>query len=262
MTGAAALFLQRDPTATAAEIKSCVISAARADSFTGSVPNTKWGYGKLDVQASMGIVPLYTDVPTARIQVEGTAVKIANQVVTAGLSEFSDRFYIESADRSAGIQVRTGSGSGIQAQRGSKLTVRGIIGQSDGERVVLNPSVVQSGTGTLPSAVALNNRSVGGGTLAGCVPGVTDGIGLNNVGLLVQVWGAVTSVGTGYFYVDDGTGLLYPPGPAGLKVHCGSLVKPALGKRAIVKGISTIEWDGSVARPVVRPREQSDLKYY
>jgi len=261
-TGAAALLLQRDPTATAAEIKAHLMSTAWSDSFTGSVPNTKWGYGKMDVEAALGLTPLYAGISVARLQADGTPVKLPNVVVTAGLDQFSDRFYVESDDRSAGIQVRTGPDSGIQAQEGNRVTVKGTIGLADGERAVLSPTVTPAGSGVVPEPLALVNRSVGGQALGGLVPGVDRGVGLNNVGLLVTIWGRVTYVGADHFYVDDGTGLWYGSGPAGVKVSCGALTKPGLDHPVVVTGISAIEWDGTAARPVVRARKQSDLKYY
>lgn len=46
--GAAALLLQMNPSLTAAEVKSALTATAKADAKTGSVPNFRWGYGKLD----------------------------------------------------------------------------------------------------------------------------------------------------------------------------------------------------------------------
>ena len=48
VAGAAALYLQRCPTATAQEIIDAVHRNARMDAFTGAVPNNYWGMGKLD----------------------------------------------------------------------------------------------------------------------------------------------------------------------------------------------------------------------
>lgn len=260
VTGAIALLLQRDPTATAAEIKSYIVSTARTDSFTGAVPNTRWGAGKLDAQSAASATPMCTDISTARIQPHGTPVKIPGQVVTAGLSQMIDRFYIESDDRSSAIQVRTGSGSGIQAEEGSRVTVKGTVGLADGERAVLSPVVYPAGTGVVPQPLALLNRCVGGGALGDNVPGISGGHGLNNVGLLVTVWGRVTAVDSDHFYIDDGTRLTN--GSQGLKVSCGSLAKPLLNQHAVATGISAIEWNGSVALPVVRARKQADLTCY
>lgn len=48
VAGAVALFLQRCPQATALEIVEAVHANARGDGFTGTVPNNRWGMGKLD----------------------------------------------------------------------------------------------------------------------------------------------------------------------------------------------------------------------
>ena len=48
-TGVIALMLQLDPQLDALTAKKILQKAARADKFTGKVPNPNWGYGKLDV---------------------------------------------------------------------------------------------------------------------------------------------------------------------------------------------------------------------
>lgn len=255
MTGAVAIFLQRDPTATASDIKAIVLSTARGDSYTGDVPNECWGAGKLDVSAAVSQVALYTDVGTARVQPDGTAVKLPAQIVTAGLSQFSDRFYIESPDRCAGIQVRSGVASGIQAEEAAKVTVHGIVETADGERAILSPVVTNLGWGTVPRPLFMLLRSAGGDDLSGLVPGVAGGCGLNNVGLLVRVCGRVISLGTSSFVIEDGSS-------SQIGVRCGALSKPALGQFVVATGIVVVDWDGYTAVPVVRARKQSDLDYH
>ncbi|GAB4251885.1 MAG: hypothetical protein Kow0079_06180 [Vicingaceae bacterium] len=46
VAGIAALYLEKCPTATMAEIKNAIINNVYTDNFTGSVPNYRWGYGK------------------------------------------------------------------------------------------------------------------------------------------------------------------------------------------------------------------------
>jgi len=48
VAGVAALYLQKCPTATMSEIKNAVINTAKQDTFTGVVPNTGFGYGKVN----------------------------------------------------------------------------------------------------------------------------------------------------------------------------------------------------------------------
>ena len=53
VAGSAALLLDRDPCLTPAEIYSDLRSNTASDTYTGVVPNSTWGYGKLDVKAAM-----------------------------------------------------------------------------------------------------------------------------------------------------------------------------------------------------------------
>jgi hypothetical protein len=60
-------MLERDPTLNAEEIKNVLTQTARADEFTGSVPNNSWGYGKLDVAAAVQAVA----TPTPQVSFPG-----------------------------------------------------------------------------------------------------------------------------------------------------------------------------------------------
>jgi len=64
VTGATALLLARSEwtNSTPSKIKARLRSTARADAFTGAVPNATWGYGKLDIGAALAI-PLTLAVP-------------------------------------------------------------------------------------------------------------------------------------------------------------------------------------------------------
>lgn len=53
ITGAVALMLEKDNTLTAQQAKTILTSSARSDAYTGTVPNYRWGYGKLDIYAAM-----------------------------------------------------------------------------------------------------------------------------------------------------------------------------------------------------------------
>ncbi|MCX6161055.1 MAG: S8 family serine peptidase [Ignavibacteriae bacterium] len=56
VVGAVALMLQYDPTLTHSEIRQILHKTATSDSFTGSVPNTNWGYGKLNTEEAIKYV--------------------------------------------------------------------------------------------------------------------------------------------------------------------------------------------------------------
>jgi subtilisin family serine protease len=52
VTGVIALLLAQDAGLTIERVRQALLSAARADSFTGVVPNQSWGRGKLDARAA------------------------------------------------------------------------------------------------------------------------------------------------------------------------------------------------------------------
>ncbi len=51
--GAAAMLLGADPSRTLGQIRDDLQQGARSDGFTGSVPNDRWGYGKLTLTSSL-----------------------------------------------------------------------------------------------------------------------------------------------------------------------------------------------------------------
>ncbi|HWX18347.1 MAG TPA: S8 family serine peptidase [Candidatus Binatia bacterium] len=56
VTGIIALMLQMNPKLDAGTVKHLLQQSARADSFTGAVPNVQWGYGKVDAYATVSAV--------------------------------------------------------------------------------------------------------------------------------------------------------------------------------------------------------------
>ncbi|WP_420455369.1 S8 family peptidase [Rubrivirga sp.] len=54
--GIVALMLQTDPTLDAAQVRDALEQTARADAFTGEVPNVEWGWGKVDAFAAVASV--------------------------------------------------------------------------------------------------------------------------------------------------------------------------------------------------------------
>jgi subtilisin family serine protease len=52
VAGLMALAMEKKPTVTVGELRSAIKAAASHDRFTGTVPNARWGYGKLDLTAA------------------------------------------------------------------------------------------------------------------------------------------------------------------------------------------------------------------
>jgi uncharacterized protein (TIGR03437 family) len=53
VTGIIALILEMNPTLDAKQVKDILQQTARADDYTGPVPNSRWGYGKIDALAAV-----------------------------------------------------------------------------------------------------------------------------------------------------------------------------------------------------------------
>ncbi|MCE5200209.1 MAG: M12 family metallo-peptidase [Armatimonadota bacterium] len=139
---------------------------------------------------------------------DGNNVSLSGKVITFASSNF---FYIEDDNRVSGIRVE-------KSLHGLTVGMRAnIIGEmktnSDGERYILASSAVQTpapnGTGVI-SAIGMNTRSIGGSDWSivgtGGQLGVTDANGLNNIGLLVKIWGRFVKLDASTFTLDDGTG--------------------------------------------------------
>jgi hypothetical protein len=79
-------------------------------------------------------------VSSAKALAGGSLVTLSGMKVTAGTSDFGNRFYVEDMNRTSGVQVRLGAEfPGIS--EGMVVSVRGIIATVDGERVITNASV-------------------------------------------------------------------------------------------------------------------------
>lgn len=94
-------------------------------------------------------------ISDAKSYADGTLVSIVGKKVTAGTDAFGDRFYIEEDDRSSGIQVYLG-GMFLGISEGSVVTVRGVLAVKDGERVIVNASVISSG---MPVSRSINTST-------------------------------------------------------------------------------------------------------
>lgn len=115
VAGAAALYLQKCPVASAAEVKNALLTTARTDTFTGNVPNNRWGVGKLDAfGALIGSGPFPTlellgDNPFcagAEVQVTTTEVMISYTWSTGSNAE------VIAVDTTLAVSVEVSNASG------------------------------------------------------------------------------------------------------------------------------------------------------
>ena len=197
---------------------------------------------------------------------DGTSIMITDLVVSGHFPGF---FYAQDKDRSGGIRVV--SGSAFPAV-GTKITLIGTLGTTDqGERYIQALQIDATGSGTA-APLFLSCRALGGEDFLLDAPGlgqrgVKQGVGLNNIGLLVRLSGRVTSADAqgGFFTLWDSTswnwasGLMDSNGSPGVRVLSGSAPLPAVGEWLTVTGISSCYKAGEVLFPLVRVKEAGDI---
>lgn len=187
-------------------------------------------------------------VSLAKRLANNVIVIISDVVVTA---RFTECFYVQELDRTAGLKVRMYNSP---VSEGQMVNVTGTITNLGTEREIIN-ATVSSNMGFAPkiSPLGISNAAIGGAT-SGFNTGVTGGEGVNNVGLLVKTWGRVTSCGSGSFVIDDGSGhSVKVIVPAGVSL-------PQIGSVVTVTGICCLSADASgKLNRAIRVRRASDI---
>ncbi len=169
--------------------------------------------------------------------------------------------YVEAADRTAGIRVKTDKTFTVNQTVGVSGTIQ--TDTTTGERYIeADSGSPEADGGTLSiAAIGMRNKWLGG-QATGHELAIKDGFGLYNVGLLVQTWGRVTYVNSGahYFYINDGSRLEDGSGYIGVRVIVPTGVNlPAVGNFVKVKGISGAIKIGAFYVRALRARSQSDI---
>ena len=125
-------------------------------------------------------------VAAAKALIDDTDVTLSGPVVTRSFPSF---FYVEDASRAAGIKVIT---EGVVPAQGSAPSICATLGTVGGERVLGSAFCSGTGTGVIPGALGMNNRTAAE---------------VLSQGLLVTVWGtASVPVGaTDTFTISDGS---------------------------------------------------------
>jgi hypothetical protein len=227
-----------------------------SDDFTGTRPSLKLDAGgnpsicyvdeaNGNVLFASAVLP--RSISEAKKLPDGVNVRIEGLISSTRLtltsSDFLDRHYAQSSDRSGGMLLYWGSNPDL-LERGTYLTVTGVTGRVDGERAILFPVTSPGQTLDAPLPLGMTNVSLGGGPLGYSAgppsvgqKGIAGASGLSNLGLLVRVWGQVVETNASWFKIDDGAGLrIKCMLPAGVSAPTG---------HARVTGISSCEDDGS-----------------
>jgi hypothetical protein len=179
---------------------------------------------------------------------EGARINVPGEVVTAlfpmyfrdsdGHTRLYDHFYIQEG-RSFGIGVKSSRSEGSPVA-GNAVSFSGRLKKINGEATIESSDVnVISTSNPLPDPIGIICRNLGGIAPNPAFTSVDGALGLYNVGLLVKVWGRVTSVeGAGVFYLDDGSKLWDNSWSVGVRVLFGGDGLPAVGSTVQVTGVS------------------------
>lgn len=171
---------------------------------------------EIDAVADVAPLPGGESIGEAKRRSDKAVVSLSNKVVSA---VFEHELYVQEEDRSSGIRVRTSDLVSV----GDRVDVTGILSTSGSERFLDKASVYLKSHGSRPRPLGMPARNIGG-------------VGLDNSGLLVKVFGRAGLGGTGWFYVNDGS--VQSPG---LRVRCDGIAPPAPGTVVRVTGISTFD---------------------
>lgn len=187
---------------------------------------------------------------------------ICSPVVSTATGVLGNKLYIQEQDRSAGIMVDFGESPPPTLAEGDEVDIEACITTVDGERVLVQPTILGQSPGPPPVPVSMNNYQVGGedwnyvggseGTESGR-PGVFGGWGMNNVGLLVRTFGMYTRLDATTFQVDDGSG--FP-------IKCVAPAGVSLGMTwqfVAVTGVSSGEMVSGEFHRMLRVRKQADI---
>lgn len=182
-------------------------------------------------------------------------VALTGKTVTGVVSPYA---WIEEPDRTAAIRLLTGAALEV----GQNVTVVGQLQTPVYARQISPETITVESAGNPARSLAMRNTWVGGSARNELTRGVEGAVGLNNVCLLITTWGEVTAVGDGYFYIDDGSGLLDGTGNIGIRVNSQGLTNPSVHSFAVVTGLvnaSKLLPDTTSIRLLI-PRRQSDIR--
>ncbi|NLN75047.1 MAG: family 10 glycosylhydrolase [Armatimonadetes bacterium] len=206
-----------------------------------------------DVMTSAGVrvAKEVASIQEAKGLADGDVVALPMLPVSA---KFADMFYIAQPNRTSGIRVE----SEDEVEVGGNVRVLGIVGIAEtGERAILDAIVADNAPGTLIAPWLMTGKSIGGSAFNVLTPGITDGVGLNNLGMLVRIAGKVTTINPDGLTLDDGSGLFDCNGASGIKVWTGYSSGGAT--HAIVTGIVSCETVDGKVYPVILSTSVIDL---
>lgn len=198
-----------------------------------------------------GAAAVAETIDEAKLKTDGLPVSLAAKAVTYSGAGF---FYVEEDSRCSGIRVEKSDHS---LSVGMRSDIAGTIAtKPSGERYIAASLTVQSAPPNAYATVsplAMSLKAIGGAAWnvagGGGQTGAAGAVGLNNVGLLVKVWGRFQQTGETSFTVDDGSGA-----PVRCEVPAGTVLQPGW-QYVAATGISSLATSGPDRISVVLVRD-------
>ncbi|HEX7880094.1 MAG TPA: S8 family serine peptidase [Candidatus Eisenbacteria bacterium] len=153
VAGAAALLLSRWPMLSATQVRTALMQSARADGFTGGVPNNTWGAGKLDLdQLFRQRLAFTTTVDPARAATPGSSVGLLELCAMPAGGTWSTRYRVRVSDSQGWLKLSNG-GPPVAVALYDTITSAAIPGQARcaplaGTLLIAIPPGTPNGTST------------------------------------------------------------------------------------------------------------------
>jgi len=147
--------------------------------FDYSQGSAVWDDAVLEVTGS-ATQPI--SIAQARSSSDGAGVYLEGKVVSAQYRGF---YYIQEPDRTSGIRVQGA------ATPGHVVAIEGVVGTVDGEKAIIDATLVSDQTGAAPQPIGVRVKPDGG---------------LNPDGLYIKTWGKVTGFDSNAFIINNGSG--------------------------------------------------------
>lgn len=180
---------------------------------------------------------------------------VVDMVVVSDTTDSASNFHVENTTRTAGLRCyypipRTS----LVPHKGDRVTLWGHYEDNTAEPT-LHAMIVKiiSSNNTMPKPIYMKLKDIGGKANS------SNAQGPSNLGLLIRASGKVTYVGSGFFYIDDGTNLPYASAynATGIKVKSSKTVTK--GQYVKVTGMVSMEI-GTPNMPIIRTRTTADVQ--
>jgi subtilisin family serine protease len=146
VTGACALLLGAKSSLTASQVKTLLTTTANSDAYATGLPNSTWGYGKLDIVEAVAR-SLNAGATIVRKTFAYDAPGTSSTTPIAGVAKFAVRVSPDVGGRLSGIQVNvTSNSNGIV---GSGTMVCEVYSSNSGQPGTLLGNAVHHGLGLL-----------------------------------------------------------------------------------------------------------------